>query len=49
MDKTNSLKKPFSPYFKNVEIEDGELKTINSIQNIFIFWQDQEKLTLRTS
>ena len=24
MDKTNSLKKPFSPYFKNVEIEDGE-------------------------
>merc|ERR1712115_455345 len=23
MDKTNSLKKPFSPYFKNVEIEDG--------------------------
>ena len=32
MDKTNSLKKPFSPYFKNIEIEDGENKS--TCQNI---------------
>ena len=48
MDKTNSLKKPFSPYFKNVEIEDGEdeldkASLSNQLSNNFTFWQDQEE------
>ena len=48
MDKTNSLKKPFSPYFKNVEIEDGEdemqaiIVTRKPIYK-YISWQDQEE------